>query len=104
MFRTIAAEGTIGVVFDVSGFADVPRRVRRCLYIGMDTTSPDPTPTAARPLLVTVEQAGEMLAVSRSSIDQLIWSEQLVPIRIGRSVRFTVEQVERFVAQRAAFS
>ena len=57
--------------------------------------------TAPRPLLVTVEQAGEMLALSRSSIYQLIWSEQLVPLRIGRSVRFTVDQVEQFVANRA---
>ena len=55
-----------------------------------------------RPLLVTIEQAGTILCLSRSSIYQLIWNEELVPIRIGRSVRFSVEQLERFVAERHA--
>jgi hypothetical protein len=41
-------------------------------------------------------------SVSRSSIYQLIWSEQLVPIRIGRSVRFSVGQLEQFVIDRIA--
>lgn len=61
-------------------------------------TKPPPTQT----LLVTVVQAAEILSLSRSSIYQLIWSQQLVPIRIGRSIRFTVDQLERFVAERAA--
>ena len=55
-----------------------------------------------RPLLVNVVQAAEILSLSRSSIYQLIWTDQLVPIRIGRSVRFSVEQLERFVAERLA--
>jgi len=45
-------------------------------------------------------QAAEILSLSRSSLCQLIWSEQLVPIRIGRSVRFSVDQLEQFVADR----
>lgn len=45
-----------------------------------------------------------ILAISRSSIHQLIWSEQLIPIRIGRSVRFSVEQLEQFVIDRIAVS
>lgn len=56
--------------------------------------------TSVQPLLVTVEQAGEILCLSRSSMYQLMWSEELVPIRIGRSVRFSIEQLERFVAER----
>ena len=59
-------------------------------------------PTPMRPLLVTVEQAGKSLCLSRSSIYQLIWHEELVPIRIGRSVRFSVQQLERFVTERHA--
>ncbi len=59
-------------------------------------------PTRQRPLLITVAQAAEMLALSRSSIYQLIWADQLVPIRIGRSVRFSVEHLERFVADRSS--
>ena len=59
-------------------------------------------PPSSRTLLVTVVQAAEILSLSRSSIYQLIWSDQLVPIRIGRSVRFWVDQLERFVAERAS--
>jgi len=58
--------------------------------------------TSMRPLLVTIEQTGKILCLSRSSIYQLIWCEELVPIRIGRSVRFSVEQLQRFVAERHA--
>jgi excisionase family DNA binding protein len=68
------------------------------------TTSPVPTRESVkdRPLLITVAQAAELLSLSRSSIYQLIWSDQLVPIRIGRSVRFSVRQIEQFVADRLA--
>lgn len=65
---------------------------------GADSASP-PTP---RPLLVNVAQAAQILCVSRSSIYQLIWTDQLIPIRIGRSVRFSLEQLERFVSERTA--
>ena len=64
----------------------------------------DPVPDLHRPLLVDVCQAAAILAISRSSIYQLIWSEQLSPIRIGRSVRFSVEQLEQFVIERIAAS
>lgn len=64
----------------------------------------DPTLDLHRPLLVDVPQAAAILAISRSSIYQLIWSEQLTPIRIGRSVRFSVEQLEQFVIDRIAAS
>jgi excisionase family DNA binding protein len=75
--------------------ADLPHPIR---------TAPDLDGgrTSSRTLLVTVVQAAEILSLSRSSIYQLIWSDQLVPIRIGRSVRFSVDQLERFVAERAS--
>lgn len=87
-------------------FAVVPDRSRGRLYISMDTKPihSTPTVTASRPLLVTVKQAGEMLALSRSSIYELIWRNELTPIRIGRSVRFAVEHLETFVADRLASS
>ena len=77
------------------------------LYLCMTTTPTTPSDTtrsttSARPLLITVAQAAEALSLSRSSIYQLIWSEQLVPIRIGRSVRFSMQQIEQFVADSAA--
>ena len=61
---------------------------------------PDRPPPPTRVLLVNMVQAAEILSLSRSSLYQLIWCEQLVPIRIGRSVRFSVDQLERFVADR----
>jgi excisionase family DNA binding protein len=64
-------------------------------------TSP-PSQATTRALLVSIRQAAEMLAISRSSIYNLIDAEQLTPIRIGRSVRFPVEQLELFVAARIA--
>jgi excisionase family DNA binding protein len=63
--------------------------------------SPSGQPTT-QALLVSIRQAADMLAISRSSIYNLIDADQLTPIRIGRSVRFPVEQLERFVAARIA--
>lgn len=57
---------------------------------------------ATRALLVSIKQAAEMLSISRSSIYHLMATDQLTPIRIGRSVRFAVEQLERFVEARIA--
>ena len=72
------------------------------------TTTPSATTIdhdeATRPLLVNITQAAAILAVSRSSIYQLIWNEQLTPIRIGRRIRFPVEHIEGFVARRIAES
>lgn len=74
----------------------------------MDMTTTSTTTTdhdqATRPLLVSITQAAAILAVSRSSVYQLIWNEQLTPIRIGRSVRFPIEHIEDFVARRVAES
>ena len=64
------------------------------------TNHPDQSdaPSRGRTLLVDVRQAAEMLSLSRSSIYQLIGTGQLSPIRIGRSVRFSVAHPEHFVA------
>lgn len=74
----------------------------------MTTTSPAISSPkrhdVTRPLLVDVAQAAIMLSISRSSIYQLIWSEQLTPVRIGRSVRFSIGQLEQFVADRLTAS
>jgi excisionase family DNA binding protein len=64
----------------------------------------EPARDPHRPLLVDVSEAAAILAISRSSIYQLIWSEQLMPVRIGRSVRFSLEQLEQFVTDRIAAS
>lgn len=53
------------------------------------------------PLLLTVPDAAKMLAIGKTALYQLIWSGELTPVRIGRSVRFTPAELERFVADRA---
>ncbi|MGK2886925.1 MAG: helix-turn-helix domain-containing protein [Rhodococcus sp. (in: high G+C Gram-positive bacteria)] len=63
---------------------------------------PEPTDSKTRPLLVSIKQASAMLSISRSVIYQLMDAGHLTPIRIGRSVRLPVEQLERFVADRLA--
>lgn len=102
--RTIVRGPDPSSVVGVSRFLDVAHRVPPCLYMDMTTTSTTTTDhdQATRPLLVSITQAAAILAVSRSSIYQLIWKEQLTPIRIGRSVRFTIEHIEDFVARRVA--
>ncbi len=52
------------------------------------------------PLLVTAPQAARILSIGRTALYQLIWDGQLRPIHIGRSVRFSVEELEAFVQRR----
>jgi excisionase family DNA binding protein len=54
------------------------------------------------PLLVTAPQAARILSIGRTALYQLIWDGQLTPIHIGRSVRFSVDQLESFVQNRLA--
>jgi excisionase family DNA binding protein len=110
MLHTIVCTDSGPIVRGMRPCAGVPHRPPGRLYIGM-TTTPTTTPPQhdqerppTRPLLVNVMQAAEILSLSRSTIYQLIWSDQLTPIRIGRSIRFPVEQLERFVADRIAES
>jgi|GEM_PF-422684 len=94
-----------GLVSGVVSFGDVPFCSHRCLYIDMTTTtvpSISNSDDSTRPLLVDVAKAAKILAISRSSVYQLIWNEQLTPVRIGRSVRFSIAQLEQFVADRIA--
>lgn len=49
-------------------------------------------------------EAAEMLCVCRTSIYELIWKEELIAVRIGRSVRLAVEQLEQFVSDSVAQS
>jgi excisionase family DNA binding protein len=66
---------------------------------------PDNTPHAhppRAPLLVTIPQAAELLAVSRSTVYQLIWDDELAPIRIGRSVRLAIDDLQDYVRRKRA--
>ena len=86
--------------------ADVPLCLVVRLYVDMTTALTDfpsrTNETTTRALLVSIKQASGMLSISRSVIYQLMDAGQLTPIRIGRSVRFPVEQLEQFVTDRLA--
>jgi excisionase family DNA binding protein len=49
-------------------------------------------------LLVTFDEAAEMLGIGRTSLYRLVWAGRLTPVRIGRSVRFSCAQLAVFVS------
>ena len=53
-----------------------------------------------RPLLVTSAEAARILSIGRTAVYQLIWSGELTPIHIGRSVRISIDELETFVQRR----
>ena len=53
------------------------------------------------PTLYTAEEAANLLRLSRSTLYEFMWSDQLVPIRIGRRIRFTRGALEGLVAELA---
>jgi excisionase family DNA binding protein len=55
-----------------------------------------------QPLLINIATAAELLALSRSTIYELIWQGELQPIHIGRSVRLTHDELQSFVARQVA--
>jgi excisionase family DNA binding protein len=61
-------------------------------------------PPLVEPLLVTVKQAAAMLCVSRTTVYELMWREELIPVRIGRSVRLSIEQLQEFVRRQTTDS
>ena len=52
---------------------------------------------ASEPLLLTNDEAAALLHIGRTTLYQLVWDGKLTPLRIGRSVRFTRDQLEEFV-------
>lgn len=62
----------------------------------------EPSGNDPTPLLLTVEEAARLLAVGRTSVYQLIWGGELKPVRIGRCVRITITELERFVNEQTA--
>jgi excisionase family DNA binding protein len=53
-------------------------------------------------LLFTVRETAEMLGVSRSRVYELISTEQLASMKIGRSRRVSLASIRRFVEKAAA--
>jgi excisionase family DNA binding protein len=53
-------------------------------------------------MLLTVRETAEMLALSRSQVYELIHSERLASVKIGRSRRVSLASIRRFVDGQAA--
>lgn len=52
-------------------------------------------------VLFTPQQVAEMLNISRSHLYSLMADKKIKSMTIGRSRRFTPEQIERFVSEMA---
>jgi len=52
-----------------------------------------------RPLLVNVKQAAELLGIGRSMIYNLIDQGEIIPIHIGRCVRFRTQDLDDYVTK-----
>lgn len=64
-----------------------------------DTTTPQLKLTLL-PLLLDMEQAMEVLALGRSKIYELVETEGLPIIRLGKSIRFPYKALEQWIEQR----
>lgn len=51
-----------------------------------------------RPLLVNAKQAAQLLGIGRTTLYELIGAGAITPMHIGRCVRFSMIELERFVA------
>ena len=65
-----------------------------------NTANPGRSADAPPPLLVDSVQAGKLLCLSPRTIWSLASSGQLRRLKVGRSVRFAVSDLERFIATR----
>ena len=64
--------------------------------------NPLPVPAAgAGPLLLTVEQAGQVLAIGRTAVYALVGSGVLASVRIGRSRRIPLAALQDYVTRLA---
>lgn len=57
-------------------------------------------PSHDRRTPATRKLAAEYLGVSVGTVDNLVKSNQLKPTRVGRTVRFRWEELDRFIAKR----
>ena len=55
-------------------------------------------------LLVSVEEAAQMLSVGRSLVYKLVLSKQVMSVKIGRTRRIPVHALETFIAQQVGQS
>ena len=53
--------------------------------------------TGTAPLLVTVLEAARLLAISRTSVYEMLAAGQLHPIHLGRSVRISLDELHAYI-------
>jgi excisionase family DNA binding protein len=108
--RTVSGDGTQhGAGSSIKHFSELSshlrpdaRRRARIVRKRRMNRSHDPPGQDPTPLLITVPEAARLLAVGRTSLYQLIWDGELTVVRIGRCVRLTIAELERFVNERTA--
>ena len=59
-----------------------------------------PAKDCLTPLLLNPTEAARTLRISERSLYSLVQSGQLKPIRIGRSVRISLTELERFITEK----
>lgn len=59
----------------------------------------DASEIAVAPRLITIVGAAKVLGVSRTTVYELVRTEQLEVVHIGRSVRVPVDAIDRYVAR-----
>ena len=59
-------------------------------------------PRTRRPLVVTVKEAADLLAISERTAWRLVSTGELKSVRIGRARRIRVESIETLIAQGGA--
>ena len=82
-----------------------PEPVNRARRRALDRARllPDSSPTSAarrEPLLLRVDQVGELLQIGRTHVWEMIWAGELPLVRLGRSVRIPRDRLERWVVER----
>ena len=65
-----------------------------------DTLATHPSPDPAEPLLLTPEEAAELLHVGRTTVYGLMGSGELVSIRVGGARRVPRREVDAFIARK----
>lgn len=53
------------------------------------------------PQLLTRKEVAELLSISLRHLDTLVASGEIVPVRIGRSVRFRPKSIKDFIEEAA---
>jgi excisionase family DNA binding protein len=65
-----------------------------------DITTMDTTTVSEQPILITLEQAAQRLAISRRTLERLIAAGEFPsPLKLGRASRLAVEDIDIYCAQ-----